>query len=142
MTAKRPLILIVNDASEESAVYKRHLKDDSTHRYRIQEAATGERALTTLKRRTPDCLLLNFQLPDIDALEALRALADESGNLPCAVVMLVEAGETQNVVKAMKYGAHDVLEKSLITPETLGQAVAGAIENAARRREIEEMRRE
>ncbi len=136
MTAKRPLILIVNDASEETAIYKRHLKDGSNRRYRIQEAATGARALLMLKRRTPDCLLLDFRLPDIDGLEALRALANESGDLPCAVVMLVEAGETQNVVKAMKYGAHDVLEKSSITPETLAQAVDNAIENAARRNKI------
>src|SRR5262249_7159051 len=46
------------------------------------------------------------------------------------------------VVNAMKYGAHDFLEKSRITPELLDRAIANAIEKAALQREVEEQRRE
>ncbi|MGH9935003.1 MAG: PAS domain-containing protein, partial [Blastocatellia bacterium] len=142
MTAKRPLILIVDDAPEDIAIYKRHLTRGCDRRYRIQEAATGASALAMCRRRAPDCVLLDFRLPDLNGLEVLRALALPSGVLPCAVVMLAEIGDTQITVNAMKYGAQDFLEKSWITPELLDRAIANAIEKAALQREVEEQRRE
>ncbi|HEV2667124.1 MAG TPA: PAS domain-containing protein, partial [Blastocatellia bacterium] len=142
MTAKRPLILIVDDAPEDIAIYKRHLTRGADRRYKIREATTGAKALAICQRRKPDCVLLDFRLPDLDGLEILQAFADKSGVLPFAVVMLTEIGDTQVVVDAMKYGAHDFLEKSWVTPEMLERAIANAIEKAALHREVEEQRRE
>jgi len=132
----------VDDAPEDVAIYKRYLTRSSDRSYRVQEATTGAIALEMLRRRTPDCVLLDFRLPDLNGLEVLRALTGESGVLPCAVVMLAENGDTQVVVNAMKYGAHDFLEKSWITPELLERTIANAIEKAALQREVEESRRE
>src|SRR5215475_6532509 len=145
MIAKRPLILIVDDAPEDIAKYKSYLTRNSDRRLRVQEAATGAIALEICRRRTPDCVLLDFRLPDMNGLEVLRALASQSGRsgvLPCAVVMLAEIGDTQLVVNAMKYGAHDFLEKRWITPELLDRTIANAIEKAALQREVEESQRE
>src|SRR5262245_34660659 len=142
MTAKRPLILIVDDAPEDIAIYKRHLARGADRRYKIREATTGAKAMAICERRRPDCVLLDFRLPDMNGLEVLQALADKSGNLPFAVVMLAEIGDTHVVVDAMKYGAHDFLEKNWITPEMLERAVANAIEKAALQREVVEQRRE
>src|SRR5215470_9447479 len=142
MSAKRPLILIVDDALEDIAIYKRHLSRGKSRRYKIREATTGAKALAVCQRRRLDCVLLDFRLPDLNGLEVLQALADKSGTLPFAVVMLAEIGDTQVVVDAMKYGAHDFLEKSWVTPEMLDRAIANAIEKAALQREVEEQRRE
>ncbi len=88
-------------------------------------------------------MLLDFRLPDLNGLEILQALADKSGVLPFAVVMLAEVGDMHVVVDAMKYGAHDFLQKSWVTaPEILERAVANAIEKAALQREVDEQRRE
>src|SRR5262249_60468359 len=142
MIAKRPLILIVDDALEDITIYKRHLTRGQSRRYKIWEATTGAKALAICRRRKPDCVLLDFRLPDLNGLEVLQALADKSGSLPCAVVMLAEIGDTHVVVDAMKYGAHDFLEKRWVTPEMLERAIANAIEKAALQREVEEQRRE
>jgi PAS domain S-box-containing protein len=142
MIAKRPLILIVDDAPEDIAIYKRHLTRGQGRRYKILEARTGAKALAICQRHMPDCVLLDFRMPDLNGLEVLQALADKSGSLPCAVVMLAEIGDTHVVVDAMKYGAHDFLEKNWVTPEMLERAIANAIEKAALQREVEEQRRE
>jgi PAS domain S-box-containing protein len=142
MTAKRPLILIVDDAPEDIAIYKRHLTGGAERRYKIREATTGAKALAICQRHRPDCMLLDFRMPDLNGLEVLQALADKSGNLPFAVIMLAEIGDTHVVVDAMKYGAHDFLEKNWITHEMLERAIANAIEKAALQREVEEQRRE
>ena len=145
MIAKRPMILIVDDAPEDIANYKSYLTRNSDRRLRVQEAATGAIALEICRLRTPDCVLLDSRLPDLNGLEVLRGLASQSGRsgvLPCAVVMLADVGDTQLVVNAMKYGAHDFLEKSWITPELLERTIANAIEKAALQREVEESQRE
>src|SRR5215510_14317408 len=142
MIAKRPLILIVDDALEDIAIYKRHLTRCKSRRYKIWEATTGAKALAICQRHRPDCVLLDFRLPDLNGLEVLQALADKSGSLPCAVVMLAEVGDTHVVVDAMKYGAHDFMEKSWVTPEMLERAIDNALEKAALQREVEEQRRE
>src|SRR5262245_54294024 len=142
MSAKRPLILIVDDAPEDIAIYKRHLTRGQGRRYKIWEATTGAKALAICQRHRPDCVLLDFRLPDMNGLEVMRNLADKSGSLPCAVIMLAEIGDTHVVVDAMKYGAHDFLDKSWVTPEMLERAIANAIEKAALQREVEEQRRE
>src|SRR5215510_10116849 len=142
MTVKRPLILIVEGAPEDIASYKRHLTRGSNRRRRIQEAATGAIALEFFRRRTPDCVLLDFRLPDMNGLEVLEAISDKSGMAPCAVVMLAEDGDMQFAVDAMKHGAHDVIEKGRITPALLERAISNAIEKSELQREIEEHRRE
>jgi PAS domain S-box-containing protein len=142
MTAKRPLILIVDDAPEDIAIYKRHLTRGADRPYKIREATTGAKALAICQRRRPDCMLLDFRMPDMNGLEVLQALADKYGNLPFAVIMLAEIGDMHVVVDAMKYGAHDFLKKSWITPEMLERAIANAIEKAALQREVEGQRRE
>src|SRR5262249_13928510 len=134
MIAKRPLILIVDDAPEDIAIYKRHLTRGQGRRYKLWEAKTSAKALAICQRRMPDCVLLDVRMPDRNVLEVLQALADKSGSLPCAVVMLAEIGDTQVVVDAMKYGAHDFLEKNWVTPEMLERAIANAIEKAALQR--------
>ncbi len=136
------MILIVDDTSEDIATYKRYLTRGADRRYRVQEAASGARALAMLRRRTPHCLLLDLRLSDASGLEILRALAAQSGAPPCAVVMLADIGDAQIAVNAMKEGAHDFLVKSSITPELLQRAVANAIEKAALQREVDEQRRE
>ncbi|MGH9752770.1 MAG: PAS domain-containing protein, partial [Blastocatellia bacterium] len=142
MTAKRPLILIVDDAPEDIAIYKRYLTRGRNRPYKIREASTGAKALAICRRRRPDCVLLDFRLPDLNGFEVLQALADKSGMLPFAVVMLAEIDDAQIVVDVMKCGAHDFLAKSWITPEILERAIANAIEKSASQREVEEQRRE
>lgn len=148
MNSRRPSVLIVDDSPEEAAVYKRYLARGSGQRYRVQQASAGAKAVAMLRRRAPDCVLLDFKLPDMDVIEALRAMAAQSAQsegLTCAVIVLAEVGEAKIgalAEEAMKFGAHDCLEKSWITPELLRRAVANAIEKAALRREVEERRRE
>ncbi len=142
MREKRRSVLIVNDAPEEGAIYRRYLTQDSNHKYRIQVASSGARALAICRRRMPHCLLLDRRLPDLSVEEVLRALMAEPQAATCAVVLLAGSEDVSQASGAMKSGAHDVLEKSLITPDLLRRAVACAIEKAELQRQLEEQRRD
>src|SRR5262245_35126978 len=134
-------VLIAADSPEDRAAMRDALARDPADRYVVIEAESGFRALELRRTRKPDCLILDHDLPDLSALEALKSLAAEEGAPACAVVVLVGAGDVRLAVEAMESGAHGCLEKNRSSGEELLGAVSDAFENAERRRWVAEHER-
>ncbi len=128
-------LLIVDDSPEDRELYRRLLAQDREHAYEILEAETGEEGLDVARERSPDCLLLDYRLPDVDGLEFLSRLLAEK---LVAVIVLTGQGNEAVAVEAMKSGAQDYLLKGSVTRDRLQHAVQNAIEKVALRRKVEE----
>jgi DNA-binding NarL/FixJ family response regulator len=88
----------------------------------IAEAATGKQAWERARDFQPDVVLMDLQMPEMNGLEATRAIkADCPGT---AVVLLTASEDDQDLIKAMKAGASGYLLKN-ITAATLVQALRG-----------------
>jgi signal transduction histidine kinase len=135
MMSRPLLILIVDDSPEDRAMYQRLLLQDGEHPYRFLEAETGEEGLETALAESPDCLLLDYRLPDVDGLEFLARLRAKEDHLP--VIILTGQGNEAVAVEAMKSGAQDYLLKGAVTRDRLQRAVGNAIEKVALERKIE-----
>jgi PAS domain S-box-containing protein len=131
-------ILIVDDAPEDRTLCRRSLGQDSGWEYTILEVDSGERALEICREMQPDCILLDYRLPDMDGLEVLAALAGVDGEVALPVVMLTGADEVPLAVEAMRAGAQDFINKGRLTPIDLRRAVHNAIVRVALRREVRE----
>lgn len=134
-------ILIIDDTPEDVATYRRYLSRLKEHSYKIQEAASGATAFERCRELRPDCILLDYRLPDIDGIDILRRLTEECKGNPIPVVMLTASGDVRTVVEAMKHGAQDYLIKGQTSPEHLALAIDNAIEKVALRNELERQRK-
>ncbi len=109
--------------------------------YQFWETGSGEEGLRLCAEIIPNCILLDYQLPDLDGLEFLdrvRALADGSF---ISVIMLTGHGNEAVAVQAMKKGVQDYLVKG-INNEALKQVVQSAIDKGILRKQVAEQRRE
>ncbi len=126
-------VLIIDDSPDDRADIRQMLLRGSGRRYHFTEAeigAEGVRACQKLDRRLPDCVLLDFHLPDMDAREVLARLSDAEGVVCCPVVVLTGSDTAAGPV-LLRAGAQDYIGKSWSTPESLTRAVENAIQRFA-----------
>ena len=135
-------ILIIDDSPEDRAVFRRFLSEGSQRKFVILEAETGEQGYALFRSERPDCVLLDYNLPDFTGLEILERLNAEQDAASMTVVMLTGVGDETVAVRAMKGGAQDYLAKNALTARVLQHAIETAMHQVALERELELKRRE
>lgn len=92
---------------------RRALAQCPDYEYVLTEAETGREGLQLAHAQKPDCILLDYHMPDMNGLEFLKELADEIGEIPVPVMMLTGADSAAVAVEAMRRGARDYLVKDV-----------------------------
>lgn len=122
-------ILIIDDDPADRALYKSFLKSmANSQNFVFHEASTGEDGLLLFEKSNPDCILLDYMLPDITGLEILKQMTHKKPILP--VVVLTGQGNEGVAAETIKCGAQNYVSKHIITPEGLYRAVANTIDRA------------
>ena len=86
----------------------------------VGEACDGREALQRARELTPDVVLMDIRMPELDGLEATRRLLMGDGT--CRVLILTTFDLDEYVYAAMKAGASGFLIKD-VRPEQLADAV-------------------
>lgn len=102
-------------------------------KFEVIEAENGSDALKVFSDSLPDIVLLDINLPDMSGIEVLRAIKNVDKDVP--VIIITAFGNIQTAVDAMKFGAHDFIEKPFEI-EKLNIVIDKALENAFLRREV------
>ncbi len=137
MAKPRWRILIVDDSQADRELYCRRLQRDPHADYDIHEVELGEQGLAACAATTPDCILLDYRLPDLTGIQFLERLPAQTNGQRPAVVLITASGSERVAVDALQHGAQDYLVKGTTTPEQLWRAVANAIEKATLRRDFQ-----
>ncbi len=116
---QRRKILIVDDEPSIRNSLKLLLED----RFDVTTAADGESALGIAERESPDLILLDVTLPNLDGMEVMRRIKDRSRDIP--VIMLTGGAGVRAAVQAIKSGADEFLSKPFDIPEL--QRVIGSL---------------
>ena len=105
--------------------------------YRPLEAPDGNTAVQIAENESPDAILLDIQLPDMNGLEVLRAVRETN---PRVVVIIMTAyGVLEDAVAALRLGAYDFVSKPL-NFEELKATIQNALEAVKLRQEVKHFR--
>ena len=120
MTADRPqgasvLILVVEDEAPIRKFLRAGLEGQG---YRLVEAQDGKDGIAQAATRSPDLVLLDLGLPDIDGLEVVRRVREWSA-MP--IIVLTARGRDDDKVRALDAGADDYVTKPFSMPELLAR---------------------
>ncbi len=129
-------VLLIEDSPDDRADIRQMLLRGSPQLYKFTEAATGAagvRALLDHPDDPPDCVLLDFNLPDMDAFEVLAAMRGGGELTLCPVVVVT--GAMASGAQVIRAGAQDYVGKGWATPESLTRSIENAIERYALSRE-------
>ena len=108
-------ILVVDD---EPAILRTVKAGLIARGYEVETAASGREALLFLTARTPDAVLLDLALGDMDGVDVCRAVRSWS-DVPI-IVLSAEGSEHRKVV-ALDEGADDYVTKPFSMPELLAR---------------------
>ena len=133
-------VVIVEDDPEDMTEIRRLLLQGSDRRYQFVEAATGAagvRAILDASNSPPDCVVLDYTLPDMDAMEVLAAVIGADGRTVCPVVVLTGTAGPEHGPAVLRAGAEDFISKSWMSAPSLTRAVDNAVERWAMTRELQ-----
>jgi two-component system KDP operon response regulator KdpE len=113
-TAVPAVVLVVDDEAPIRKFLRAGLAGQG---YSLVEAATGQEALTQAAMRTPDLVLLDLGLPDIDGFEIVRRIREWS-TMP--IIVISARGQEGDKIRALDAGADDYVTK----PFSMGELIA------------------
>ncbi len=123
-------ILVVDDEADIRSLLKEILSEEG---YEVDVAANAVQARASRARQTPDLVLLDIWMPDVDGITLLREWSTTSSN-GCPVVMMSGHGTVETAVEATRLGAFDFVEKPLSLAKLL-RTVERALDSGKRKRQ-------
>jgi two-component system KDP operon response regulator KdpE len=108
-------ILVVDDEPQISRVLRTSLTSQG---YDIRVANDGETALEIMKDWTPELVITDLSMPNMDGLELCRRIRSKS-QVP--IIVLSVRGEEKTKVKALDAGADDYVTKPFGMEELLAR---------------------
>lgn len=121
---RKHLILVVDDEPPIVRLVKAKLRVDG---YEVLTASRGDEALEILQQESPDLVVLDVMMPDMDGFETLRRVRQFS-NVP--VVMLTARGGDMDKLKGLQSGADDYITKPF-NPDELEARIAAVLRRTA-----------
>jgi diguanylate cyclase (GGDEF)-like protein len=112
------LILIVDDLPQNLQVLGSILRKN---KYQIAVATNGQQALDVLNNISPDLILLDVMMPELDGHEVCRRLKAQERTREISIIFLTAKSETSDIVKGFELGAVDYVTKPFNATELLAR---------------------
>ena len=93
----------------------------------IDEAEDGVKALAQFKEHTPDLMLVDWNMPNMDGITLIRKVRETNKTVP--IIMCTTEAEKSRVLEAIKAGVNNYIVKPF-TVESLGEKISQTMADA------------
>jgi putative two-component system response regulator len=118
MVGKKTLIIMVDDNPANLRIGKNILSE----RYTVATAPSAEKLFALLENNSPELIILDIDMPDIDGYKAIKMLKQKSETKDIPVIFLTAHTEAATELTALSLGAVDYITKP-IQPSLLHKRV-------------------
>ncbi len=101
-------VLVVDDDKTNRDHLERLMK---TYGYKVYKAMDGKDAIKKVNKVTPDAILLDLVMPELDGLEVCRILRAMGRLNGVPIIIVSSKGDKKTIAKALECGADDFLVK-------------------------------
>ena len=131
------VILVVDDDTSNLALAQKLLGKE----YRIAAANSGKVALKYLENKSPDLILLDINMPEMDGFQVMEKLREEERFAHIPVIFLTADNDPETETKCFASGAVDFVGKPFL-PDVLLSRVRRTLELEKYRSNLENMVKE
>ncbi|WP_437684158.1 response regulator [Sorangium sp. So ce131] len=124
MALRKAVILLVDDSEIDRRIYGRYLRDWADIEVTLIEAPTGKAALEACAEVAPDCILLDYRLPDVDGLELLEQIKRITD---APVILMTGQPAPMMLTHAQSLGIAGYLWKEVLGSARLREAILIAL---------------
>lgn len=108
-SAESPALLVVDDNEDNRYTLIQRLR--RLHYTNVTTAVNGREALTRLRERDFDLVLLDVMMPELNGYEVLERLRADERLRHVPVIMISAVDQVESVVRCIELGAEDYLPK-------------------------------
>jgi len=134
-TVQRPVVLLVDD----NADMREYVRSLLATRFIVVSADNGRTALEEIQRRTPDLVLTDVMMPEMDGFALLDALRQDPATALIPIIMLSARAGEEARIEGVEAGADDYLTKPFAARELIAR-VDAQLKMARMRREAAEQK--
>jgi len=114
-----PKVLVIDDDIKLLKMLKRTLVFENLD---VLTATNGREALEVVQQESPDLLIVDWMMPEMDGLELIQHLRDANNRMP--ILMLTARDAVENRVFGLESGADDYLVKPFAPAELVARVHA------------------
>jgi len=111
----KPLVLVIED---EDTICNFIMAILNSNGYQVMKTNTGKEGLSMAASYSPDVILLDLGLPDIDGVEILKSIRGWSKT---PIIVVTARGHERDKVEVLDFGADDYIVKPFGTSELLAR---------------------
>ena len=105
-----PLVLVVEDFEDNRFMMRRLLEMSS---YRVVEAVNGNQAVESAASESPDIILMDLSLPQLDGLAATRRIREQQGSRRVPIVAVSAHDSADFHAEALAAGCNEYVTKPI-----------------------------
>lgn len=116
-------VLLIDDDPVVTTMYAKMLREQG---FEVEIAGNGEEGLEAIRRRLPDVVLLDLDLPKVSGISLLKTVRNRQRSKSLPIVILTGGGKRRLLREAKHSDAIFVLSKATVRPEIVVEALTAA----------------